>query len=310
MPGKGVRNPSGPWGRLKPVDQDPLESVGLPSKGDTRLLDLNAQEGYYTKIVERYMMFCSDAGQRDELLRRFSALDVSGKPAPSPAPSPSLAAGPAPAPAQDLALDRGALADPAKTKALSDVLAALRKLREGIVATNRADDFAAQAYLFCIRLSILVKDPESFHPAILHLLRAIHPRHPLAAVERAEVLAYLVLDTACRRGRLGEAYALRRAHALRDPKVNAALAALTHDNYVLFQRVKRSVDGHRARLMEWAEADMARHVLKCFGRSYLSVDRGFLEAMTGAEWQVLVDSYSVGWELQGNTVVVRKVRGR
>lgn len=30
--------PSGPWGRLKPVDQDPLESMGLPSKGDLRYL--------------------------------------------------------------------------------------------------------------------------------------------------------------------------------------------------------------------------------------------------------------------------------
>lgn len=36
MPNKGGRNASGPWGRLKPVEQDPLESIGLPSKGDTR----------------------------------------------------------------------------------------------------------------------------------------------------------------------------------------------------------------------------------------------------------------------------------
>jgi len=36
MPNKGAKIPSGPWGRLKPVEQDPLESFGLPSKGDTR----------------------------------------------------------------------------------------------------------------------------------------------------------------------------------------------------------------------------------------------------------------------------------
>lgn len=36
MPSKGGRAPSGPWGRLKPVEQDPLQSIGLPSKGDTR----------------------------------------------------------------------------------------------------------------------------------------------------------------------------------------------------------------------------------------------------------------------------------
>jgi hypothetical protein len=36
MPSKGGRNMSGPWGRLKPVEQDVLESMGLPSKGDNR----------------------------------------------------------------------------------------------------------------------------------------------------------------------------------------------------------------------------------------------------------------------------------
>lgn len=38
MSAKGGR-PSGPWGRLKPVNLDPLESVGLPSKGDNRYIE-------------------------------------------------------------------------------------------------------------------------------------------------------------------------------------------------------------------------------------------------------------------------------
>ncbi|ODA76651.1 hypothetical protein RJ55_07922 [Drechmeria coniospora] len=113
------RTPSGPWGRLKPVVLDPLENIGLPSKGDMRLLDATAQEQYYTKIVERYMTFCSDAGQRDELLRRFSSLDIGEESALSSArrrpDSPS-----------SLEVLQGA----AGTKALAEVLAALRKLRE------------------------------------------------------------------------------------------------------------------------------------------------------------------------------------
>lgn len=36
---------SGPWGRLKPVVQDPLESIGLPSKGDnTCVVELTAAQ--------------------------------------------------------------------------------------------------------------------------------------------------------------------------------------------------------------------------------------------------------------------------
>lgn len=237
------------------------------------------------------MTFCSDAGQSDELLRRFSSLEIGTGPAPAPLASPSLDA-------------------PRSSRALADIMAALRKLREGVVASKRADDFAVQAYLFCIRLSILVKQPESYHPAILHLLRTIHRQQPLTSVELQEVAGYLVLDTACRRRQLAEAFALRRLYGVRDAKVGAVLAALVHDNCVLFYRVKRGVDGHRARIMEWAEADMRVHALKCVGKTYMSVDVEFLERMTGATWDELKRNDGVGWELDQARVVIRRPKAR
>ncbi|KAI1113119.1 hypothetical protein F5Y14DRAFT_452347 [Nemania sp. NC0429] len=305
---RGGRAPSAPWSRLKPVELDPLESMGLPSKGDNRLLDFKTQERYYTKIVERYMTFCSDAGERDELLRRFASLHLSSTDAnanananANTAPSrsrPGQSPHPAPSPAQ-----------PA-SKALADILSALRKLREGIVASKRVDDFATQAYLFCIRLAVLVKHPESYHPAILHLLRRIQPVHGMTTVELSEVTSYLVLDTACRRNNLEEAFALRRRYRLRDSKVDAVLDALTHDNYVKFMRLKQRVDRHRAKLLEYAEGAMRQHLLKCFGRTYLSVDLSFLEACAGSAWPRLVAEDGVGWELDGSKVVIRKVKAR
>jgi hypothetical protein len=43
--GRGGRTPSRAWDRLKPVNLDPLEAVGLPSKGDNRrVVDLSAYE--------------------------------------------------------------------------------------------------------------------------------------------------------------------------------------------------------------------------------------------------------------------------
>jgi hypothetical protein len=286
-----------------------------------RLLDFKNQEKYYTKIMERYMSFCSDAGRRDELLRRFSALEIGeGVRQPAAATTMTTAAVPSSLAAatgkttanadKEKNKDQDADKDQAKTKALSQVMMALRKLREGIVASQRADEFAVQAYLFCIRLSILVKHPESYHPAILYLLRALHPRQPLESVELDEVVAYLVLDTACRRSDLADAYALRQQHALRSPKVDAVLAALAHDNYVLFRKVKSSVDGHRARLMDWAEPDIRRHALKCFGRSYLSVDLSFLESVTETGWDELQAKDGVGWELDGTKVIIRKIKAR
>lgn len=257
------------------------------------------------------MTFCSDAGQRDELLRRFSSLEPSSSKSSSSKYSSSNSST-APETSRRVlpSINDETLQSPASTKALSDVVAALRKLREGIVATKRVDDFAVQAYLFCIRLSILVKHSESYHPAILHLLRSIHPHHPLTSVELQEVVAYLVLDAACRRGALAEAFALRQRYSLKDTKVNAALTALAHDNYVLFQKVKRSVDGHRARIMEWAEGDLRMHTLKCFGRTYLSVELDFLEQATGSKWADLKQGDGVGWDLEGSKVVIRKIKAR
>jgi hypothetical protein len=296
---------------------DPLEAIGLPSKGDNRLLDFKTQERYYTKIVERYMTFCSDAGERDELLRRFASLELS-----SPASStkhhtsagPSHPASSRPQPKHAASAPAGLPMTPStipsNTQGLSDVLAALRKLREGIVASKRADDFAIQAYLFCIRLSVLVRHPESYHPAILHLLRRIQPLHPMTSVEMSEVVGYLILDTACRRKDLAEAYALRQRYKLKDQKIDGVLEALTHDNYVLLRKLRLKVDGHKAKLLEYAEETMRKHTLKCFGRSYLSVDLEFLEKCADANWMDLISNERVGWELDGSKVVIRKVKGR
>ncbi|RYP65079.1 hypothetical protein DL769_006443 [Monosporascus sp. CRB-8-3] len=333
---RGGRAPSAPWSRLKPVETDPLEAMGLPSKGDNRLLDFKTQERYYTQIVERYMAFCSDAGERDELLRRFAALRLtSNKETQPPSSTPSTSSAPSTSsssasskktmlgnvsssPTVTPSISSTSLTPatiPNDTKALSDVLSALRKLREGIVASKRADAFAVQAYLFCIRLAVLVKHPESYHPALLHLLRRIRGpdggnSHVMTSIELAEAAGYLVLDTACRRGDLAEAYALRRRYGLADARVDGVLRALAHDNWVTLARLRRRVDGHRARLLEFAEERVRRHLLKCFARSYLSVDLGFLERSADRKWDALTVEDGVGWELEGDKVVIRKVRAR
>ncbi|ELQ40292.1 hypothetical protein OOU_Y34scaffold00451g18 [Pyricularia oryzae Y34] len=295
-PGRGA---AGAWGRLKPVELDALEAMGLPSKGETRLLDPRTQNQYYTEIVKRYLTFCSDAGDRDSLLAQFASMSIGTGKKPSSQHSdtaPTAATkqvGPRLPPPDGAAVAAGG----PKSKDLVVVMMALRKLREAIVATKRADDFAVQVYLFNIRLAILVKTPESYHPAIQHLLRRIHPvAQPLTSVELQEVVGYLVLDAACRRGDLSEAHVARLQYGLRDPKVDAVLDALAHDNYAAFARLRGQVDGHKAKLMEFAAPTMRRHALSCLGRSYLSVDVGFLEKSAGRAWAELQREDGVGWE--------------
>jgi hypothetical protein len=290
---------------LKPVNVDPLESIGLPSKGDSRLLEFKAQEKYYTKIVERYMAFCSDAGKGDELLRRLANLEITdGDSTLQPRQSTS----------QTILDTRDHAAESNSSivgqSDLSVLIMAMRKLREGIVASKRVDDFSIQAYLFCIRLSILVKHMESYHPAILHILQRMHPRQHLAVTELQEVVGYLALDLACRQNDLAQAYSVKLKYGLRDAKVDSILRALTHDNYFLFWRVKGNVDGHKAKLMEFAEDRMKRQTLKCLGRTYFSIDLPSLEQYTNTSWPALVKDQSVGWQLEGKKVIIRKPKTR
>lgn len=247
------------------------------------------------------MTFCADAGQRDELLERFSSLEIQDNSAPDDPDTNTL---------MPTRKSADALRNSPNTKTLATIMAALRKLREGIVASQRADKFAIQAYLFCIRLSVLVQQPESYHPAILHLLRRIHPIIPLSSIELHETVSYLVLDAACRRRDFAEAYSIRLAYGLKDSKVNAALSALAHDNYIVYHRVRRAVDGHRARIMEWGTAELRLHTLKCFGSAYLGVDLDYLQTATDSKWDELKQNDGVGWELDGSRVTIRKLRAR
>lgn len=271
----------------------------------SRLLDHKNQERYYTKIVERYLSFCSDAGDRDALLRRFASLSITKERGSSSGTDASIAS---------TATSSSSFPAPyfphANTKDLSTVLMALRKLREGIVASNRIDDFATQAYLFNVRTAVLVKHTESYHPAILHLLRTIHPKNPLTSFELREVTGYLVLDAACRRGDLAEAFALRNRFELHDPKVDSVLRALVRDDFIAFGRIRRSVDGHKAKFLEFCDDTMRRHTLKSFGRAYLSVDVDFLEKATGSTFRELVEKDGVGWHSDGSKIVIRSIKGR
>lgn len=244
------------------------------------------------------MDFCTDAGQGDELSRRLARVEISKD------------SGINETPRSGLGTDNASIDDNVGQKVLSTLMMAMRKLREGIVASNRVDDFAIQAYIFCIRLSILVKHMESYHPAILHLLRKMHPIQALTNTELQEFVGYLVLDLACRQNDLAQAFSIRYQYRLHDAKVDAVLRSLAHDNYFLFWRVKRSVDGHKAKLMEFAEVEMRKLALKCLGRAYLSIEQLSLEQYTNASWLSLCKDYGVGWQLESNKVVIRKPKAR
>lgn len=198
----------------------------------------------------------------------------------------------------------------ADTNELDAITMGMRKLREGIVASKRIDDFSIQAYIFCIRLSILLKHWESYHPAMRHLLQVMHLKHPLSSTELQEFAGYQVLDLACRQRDLAKAFSIKITLGLRDSKIGEALKAIAHDNYYLFWKVKRGVDGYKARIMEFAGEEMKLHALKSIGKTYLSIDLVSLERLTDSSWTVLTEVHKVGWQLEGTKVVIRKPKPR
>lgn len=297
------------------------------------LLDGAKQEEFYSLVASRYLAFCTEAGDRDGLQQKFAQLAISSTtnlPTDAP-PTPS---------------STGLSATSDRPASLDQILTALRKLREGLVASKRRDPFAAQVFLFAARLGILASAHETYLPSLLYLLRVLHPRPSDAAwpsptpiqvppctsssstaspssrraprtwpglltrVEHAEAAGYLVLDAACRRGDLAEAFALRRRHRLTDPRVDGALRALVADDWVRWRRVCGAADGYKARLLAYAQPRVRAHALKAFGRAYLAVDRAFLERQAMASWDELRAQYGVGWEVRDGKVVIRKIQGR
>lgn len=309
-PGNRRAGPSGAWQRLKPAVIDPLEVYGLPSKGEMRLNDFKVQEQYYNKIVERYMKFCATtgagAGGADELERCFAAMKLEPEP---------LVARTDFKKTEDT--DATTTKAPTSTAELSLILSAMRKLRESITSAHRTDNFAQRSYIFIVHACVLTSSWESYHPALLYLLSTIHPVTPLSSPELAEFLGYRVLDLACREGALASAIALKVRHksVLKDRRIQRILEALVRGDWCAFWRAKRAVDGYQRRLVEFAEGRMRLHALKCLGRSYLTVERKFVEDTTRSTWAELMKE-GVGWELikseegKPDSVVIRRPKVR
>jgi hypothetical protein len=143
----------------------------------------------------------------------------------------------------------------------------------------------------------------------MYLLNDIHPTTPLPPHEANECAIYQVLDYACRQSDFHAAYTLKLAYSIRDRRTEMVLKALVSDNWHVFWKVRRRVDGYQRAIMAFAEEGIRLHALKCLGRSYFTAERAFVERVAERNWRELVDG-GVGWELSedGEGVVIRRVK--
>ncbi|PUU78728.1 hypothetical protein B9Z19DRAFT_1083468 [Tuber borchii] len=283
MEGSNTRTTSWRASRLKPA----ADEYGFVSKGDTRLLDKKNQEKYYTEIAEKYVKFCGSSDSSADLDVKLAAA----------IPSMNAIA----------AQGKNARYADSQNAELASITLSMRKLREGIVGSSRVDAFSSRAYMFMIRISILMKQTDSYHPAIQHLLYNIHPYVPLSASERQEFAGYLVLHLASKMEAYSEAFVIKREFQVTDYRILQAVSAMIQGNYWSFRATRRKVDLYKARLLEDAERRMRDHTLKCLGKSYFTLDANYLESVTGTKWDGLKKEFGVGWDMDSAGIItVRK----
>ena len=269
------------------------------------------------------MQFCSQHSKNLELA--FASLSLQDAPPnnASNAPVPILKPGESrpltPSPPKPLQAQSGTVLPTTALPAneMSIILTALRKLREGLLASYAnatSPVFAQRVHVFNIRLAILAQHPESYHPSLLYLLSKLHtPDHPLPKTELFEMTTYLVLDLATRQDNLGRAFALRYNSRIKFGFVNRNVDMLlrsivTHD-WVLFWSIRRRVDGYVRAILQRHSERLRMMVLKAIGRSYLYCDiKWILASATGSElnWEELVEKEDVGWIRDGDKAIIRK----
>lgn len=224
-----------------------------------------------------------------------------------------------PSPPKQPVLNRNGVAAsiPDPSSELSIILAALRKLREGLLgSSSRADSpvFAQRVHVFNIRLAILAQHPESYHPSLLYLLSVLHTREwPLPRTELCEMTAYLILDLATRQNDLSNAYAVRYNSRVKlgfeNRNIDMLLHSIASNNWLLFWRIRRKVDGYLRAILHNHAEKLRKTILKAIGRSYMGCDiKWILRSATDDEltWEELVKKEDVGWIRDGEKAIIRK----
>ncbi|KAF9889957.1 hypothetical protein FE257_006831 [Aspergillus nanangensis] len=297
------------WSRLKPV-KDPLDAVGFVSKGDQKLRDLKAQENYFSQIKQRYLEFCA---------RHTGDLDAAWASLPTSASGDATKNPPASIPGTSVKSKNPSSAS--ASAELSVILLSLRKLREAVLSTSSqtSASFSQHVHIFSIKLSIRAKHPPSYYPSLRYLLEQLHtPSHPVPQSELNEFVSYIILDYACRQEDLVSAFEwrarARSQYSFQSSIVDRVLAALAHDNWIVFWGLRKEVDSLTRAIMDWAEDRVRRRALQAVGSAYPNVGvKWITEGCTGDKtwtWERLADVEKLGWQREGDKIIIKKPRLR
>jgi len=250
------------------------------------LTDFKTQESFFKQIQQRYIFHCGSFPDVSSLDAQFSALSVNSN-----------------------------IDDPSRpfvkdvdTSILESILVDMRKLREGLLASKRIDEFTTGVYIFITRAAILMSHSQSYVPSLRYLLYNIHSVRPLSNPEINEFASYLMLHLACSTQAYHDAYEIKTRFRVHDFRAEAVVKSLVTGNYWLFWSTKKLVDGYKARIMEKAEKRIRTDILKVVGKSYMQVDVDFLQNITAREWPILREEFGIGWEEEAKMIYIRRAK--
>ena len=192
-----------------------------------------------------------------------------------------------------------------ETKAMPVVTQAMRKLREAIVATQRRDIFAQGAYMFMLHAAILICHVESYHPTILYLLRCIHPITPLSGSLHSQILSYHIMDLACRQKKYDQAFEMIARTSVLQPSIPLLVQALVRGNWVQFCHVKKGLQVYVRRIIDSSD-HVSLHALSCIQKTYLSVDKQFVERTITVAWDRLKSKHDLQWAMEQDVLKIRQ----
>ena len=305
--------------RLKPLREDPLEALGLPSKGETGLTSWRSQEQYFNLLSDRarkvglHALGLHSAQNRatvEGIEHRLDTLSI-----------------------QDSALPT----EPSERSQdeLVTVLGAMRKLRESLVATKRYDAFTTEVYLFVIRSTIPLAHHEAYHPALTYALRVLAKRSVLPHGTLHELVTYAVLDLASRQDATRVAWETAWHHNLfaqadttpRDLQQSASNASLrihvgqirkilqsaTHLDLLTFHQCKQGLSGNEQVLLRPLERRLTIDAIACLSRAYFTAEVTYVEKLLNFDWsnesdreRVLIARATGSWHAEQTKVVFRR----
>lgn len=183
------------------------------------------------------------------------------------------------------------------------VLQAMRKLREGLLASGRQDADASRMCIFIVRAGILSSHEASYRPAVSQLLDG----RALSAGSDAEIRAYFILDLIAQGHLRAARESIQRWLVPTDSPLVRILNATARDHWSTFWRDVCRLNCYERRLLQPAYHRMRRHTLCCLQAAYMTVDLKFVERALCSSWEELKAAKLLdpSWTLEGDSVRFR-----